>query len=283
MSKRFWAELNEPSTVTTVTGGGGGKKSKKVTVVKKSYSSKSSGKGLAGAVKSVLASSAEKKTSGKIISFTVGGGNYGSNTNFYVTPDTAAGVISQGTGIGSRIGNKVQTVRARIKGHFAPAPYNASSNPLPSPCWVRMYILSSKDQPVTNVNPSAVSVPFYRTGQTTFKMNGALTDPWADVNKDAFTLHKSMLFKVGAASYVENPGQSAGVGYYSNNDVSIGPSFDIDITPYFPKHIEWNDTTALPTSRAVYVALEATPIVQGTSNSQPVLFYGDVIFDYIDV
>jgi len=29
--------------------------------------------------------------------------------------------------------------------------------------------------------------------------------------------------------------------------------------------------------------LEATPIVQGTSNSQPVLFYGDVIFDYIDV
>jgi hypothetical protein len=287
MSKRFWNELNDGGvdvhmSQTLPSFAGTRKKVKKVTISKKSYGGKSRG-GLASAVKSVLASSAEKKTIGKVASAFVGGGNFATNTNFYVTPDASAMVIAQGTGVSSRIGNRIQTTKCRLKGHFAPGVYNASTNGLPSPVIIKVYVLSSKDQPTVNVNPSTAGVPFYRTGATTFKMNGAIFDPYTDINLDAFTVHKTAMFKVGYAAFVENPGQSTGVGYYTNNDASICAQFDFDLTPYIPKHIDFNDTTALPTSRAVYVVCEATPMVTATGNSQPAIIYYDIKYDFVDV
>lgn len=47
-------------------------------------------------------------------------------------------------------------------------------------------------------------------------------------------------------------------GNFTNNDYNLCAKFDIDITKWLPKTIVWDDSVTTPTSKMVYVVIEAT-------------------------
>lgn len=240
-------------------------------------------------VKAILERQLEKKSIGAPAAnpptaIAIGSAGSNSQAQIYLTPNASTLVIPQGTGAASRIGDRVQVKKVMFRGSLTAGSYDATNNTLPSPMYVKMYFVTYKPSPTSNNNPTSTA-DFYRSGASTYAMNGAAADPFRVVNPESYTLHGTRLFKIGQAAFVGTPGGDVATGYGANNDFSYSAPFAIDVTKWVPKHIVWNDTTALPTSRALYVIIEATEAAGPTgsaSNATAVTMYYDIAFDYVD-
>lgn len=156
-------------------------------------------------------------------------------------------VISQGTGQGDRIGNRVTLVKFDFSFLIWARPTNASGVNLPLD--VCMYVFSDKlnptSQTATNIrNAISGGVPpyFYEAGNATTGANMTITDQLLRVNGDRFMLHKKKIFKL-ATSQVVN---------WSNNDYKASRRFKVNIAKYMPKNVVWNDAGALA-SRQIWI------------------------------
>jgi len=215
-------------------------------------------------VKAIIEREAEKKQKDSWISQT----GFGPGTSclpISLTPNASTLTISQGSGVDQRLGNKVKIHKAMFRGYFSPAVYDALVNPAPQPMFVKMYFLTDKTAPTSATNPSAGGTGFYRQGATTSDMNGAQMDPVKEINTERFTVYGTRIFKVGWETFASGSGQAPTKGLYANNDFSMGPRFEIDVTKWMPKHIVWNDTSVTPTSRLLYCVLEATGVVDANA------------------
>lgn len=198
----------------------------------------------------------------------VGGYNYtnwASNQIHVVTPyDGTFGscVINQGTGQADRVGNIIKIRKATIRLASWVMPYQAITNPTPTPLMVRVWIFTRKDyQNIPTNLPN-----FFQAGNSSIAPIGNITDYLYPINTDVYTVYKTVDFKLGTASFTNATGGQPTYGYYANNDFELCDLRTIDVTPYLPSKIEWNDTTALPFSRPVFLTFEAV-CADGTTQS----------------
>lgn len=155
---------------------------------------------------------------------------------------------SQGTGQGSRIGNKITTKKVMLRGYVTPYGYAAISNPKPVPVNARMLLLSNRAQPQ---NTPTVST-FYQAGNTSVGPNGSLQDLIRPYNRDVNTVYTSRDYKIGHSSE-SGTGSDAVNGLQANNDYRMNAIFKLDITKYLPKTITFDDTTTTPITRNLFM------------------------------
>jgi len=159
-------------------------------------------------------------------------------------------------------------------------PYQAITNPTPTPLMVRCWIFTRKDyQNIPTNLPN-----FFQAGNSSIAPIGNIVDYNYQINTDVYTVYKTVDFKLGYAAFVAAPGGIGASGYFSNNDFEMCDLRTLDVTPWFPKTIEWNDTTALPFSKPVFLTMESV-CADGTTQSSGT--YGmqmnfQIILEYSD-
>lgn len=203
------------------------------------------------------------------------------NTGFGVVPSVNAGwassqipmtpypgylVINQGVGAGGRVGNQILIKKLTFSGNLYQLPYNGTSNPTPFPFHVKFWFYYDKTDP--NIIP-APQTDFLQNGSSSRGMFNDLVDLWAPVNTDKYRVLLTKQFKIG---YAQNTGTGSVVGqaYGANNDYKYNHHFNIDLTKYIVKNVKFNDNTAQPSARGLFLL---TTVVQanGTPYSASVI------------
>lgn len=176
-----------------------------------------------------------------------------------LTPYSGYVSIAQGTGQGDRIGNRIEIKRAKIKILFSPTPYNVTTNPAPYPQIVKGWIVAPKQSTAT---PSSLGT-FFQTGDASTAPVGTSIDCTRPVNTDQYTLYREFMKKVGYSANT-GTGTSPNNANMANNDFLMNQVVEIDVTKYLPKYVEYNDTTGIPTSKAVWLIMESVNYDGGT-------------------
>lgn len=231
------------------------RKSSKRTYKRKSYAKKSSRKSMSRLVKQVIERTAETKT---IQRYNLGQNLVPSNAAGFVANIIEIGpgstmLISQGTGQGQRVGNRIETVSHTFQGTICPLPWNTTTNPNPVPTHVKMWIFYDKTDPTAVPNP--IGNAFFQDGSGVVGFANDLTDHWRPVNTDRYRVLHERLFKVGFAAYT---GTATGTTNqlnnqaFTNNDYKITCEFKINLTKSQLKHIRYNDTNNEPMTRRMF-------------------------------
>jgi len=157
--------------------------------------------------------------------------------------------IQQGTGQGQRVGNAINIKRASIRGTIYPQVYDATYNPQPLPCRVIFWLIYDKEN--DNILPTVDST-FLQNGSSSMALQNSLTDCWTPINTDRWRVLSRKVFKLGNSSS-EGSGALSNFQYFSNNDFKYNCDFNIDYTKHLVKHVKFNDNTATPSTRGLFL------------------------------
>lgn len=186
--------------------------------------------------------------------------------------------MAQGTGSSDRIGNKIRVIKVTMRLIINVAPYDATTNPFPQPTDVRMLILHAKNNPTDVV----VSSTFFEENNSTGAPDDNLFDMLHAVNKDVYVVSHDQLFKCGNAINQGTGGQVA-AQYMSNNDYKFNHIIKLDVTKMFPKTIQFNDASSIPTSFQPTLVMLGAQGDGGTNSAAiiPVKFWANTTIEYV--
>lgn len=229
----------------------------KRTFKRKSYAKKSSKTPLKKMIRREIARNVENK----VAEIYNGSAQYfSSNSANWITSNVVpmgfvptALTVNQGVSQGQRVGNKIKVKKLFLKGTLIPEDYSATSNSTPCPVQVRLLFISDRAAPASV--PGSLT-DLFQFGGTTQGPLGNLTDMWAPVNTDRYSVHASKTFKLGPASLgnstaAQYPNGTSAPGANSNNDFKLNQNFHFDIKKMLPEFVTFNDNTTAATSRVV--------------------------------
>lgn len=149
------------------------------------------------------------------------------------------GNITQGTGAGNRIGNRISVVKHLVKGYVSIAGSTVYQN-----IYIRMICLRAKQTTSTTASSYA---GLFQLGNVATNPTGTLLDMIRSINKDYFTVYYSRTVLLGSAD-----GTTSSLAM--NNTVG-NYRFTFDLTKVFGgSPIEFNDTGSYPQNKACYLA-----------------------------
>jgi len=267
-------------------------KFKKGTKQAKKYGSKPASKAkITKIVKSVMSKDIERKTvvnefssnAAYLLAYdqTVAAVPWNFNSLFPVSPYPGYFGIAQGVGQADRVGNRITIKKATLNLMFQPLPYDLTFNSQPRPCFVKLYLFYDRLSPV---NEPADLSNFFQNGNTSTSPNtlGLPVDMLKKINNDRYKVVLQRTVKLGCASYT-GTGTSAVNQSYANNDFSLCPIMKIDYTKHLVKTVKYNDTTAIPNTRALFCAMLIMSADGSTISTQRVARYtGFMQLEYTD-
>lgn len=184
---------------------------------------------------------------------------FSANGVFALTPYTSQITISQGTGEGDRVGDSVRVKSAKLRMVLYPNVYDATSNNLPKPQDVQVFIFGMKPQYDSYNNAvSSATTNMLQNGNSSAGLTSIMSDLLSDVNSDIVTLYSRKIYKVGTATDTGTGNQIA-YQYFANNDYKYNHIIEMDLTKFYPKKLIWNDTATLTTTRGVYMVVCPVP------------------------
>lgn len=209
---------------------------------------------------------------------------YGSDSaNFYgsnggtiaLTPESTGMTIPQGTGQGSRVGNRVRVKKATLKCLVQAYKYDGTYNPYPQPVCVQIFLWRPKgDDSLSN----ARAITQYYTGGTFFQQAatsigfvGSYYDWQNEPNHDKLVLYKRSMYKVGFSDNIGSGGVVASQ-YFTNSDFKYAHLIEIDVTKFFPAVLTFNDTTTTATSHGVYMTIAGFDAAGSDPGANRILF-----------
>lgn len=210
----------------------------------------------------------------------VASASFANNNIFALTPQTSHMTVLQGVGQPNRIGNRVKTRRAILKYIIYPSPYDVTSNPNPTPIDVQVFIFSLKPNVDTYANAQSIATnSFFQSGSSSTGFASTVIDLLQDVNQDQVTIHYRKIHKVGFAL---NAGSGAIAAYqnWANNDYKYNAIKKVDITKFYTKNLEFNDTTTTTTSRGLYMIVSYAPAYGGVPTTTSSLAFLEWQMDY---
>lgn len=212
------------------------------------------------------------------------------NQTILITPNTTNIAISQGAAADERTGNTIKTQYCRLKLQVKPAPYNAMANSIPTPQYIGVYIWKIKNTRRDLTQAQAIAA---NSGGSFWDNNGSYVGFQDDTtnflktpNSDQITLLKSKTYKLGNAAYETNTGTQANSMSYTNNDFNLCIMDSFDITKYYPKTINFNDTGTNAACDPLYMTIIPMDFDgfthADTTSAVPALFAYSIDFRYKD-
>jgi len=207
-------------------------------------------------VKRVIHSQVENKVQNVSASNAFGNINNDPALGMYpMCPYTGLWSIGQGVTQNTRVGNKIKVRRVTLNYTIRPNPYNVTTNAIPQPCEVELYLGRLKQ--ASGILPTNLDVAqLYQLGNSALAPQGNLLDLISDINTDFWTIKKRWRHKVGYADYTGS-GPNVVTQYYSNNDFKLNIVKKMDITKFCPKTITFNDSTNSPMGDNLFFFFQA--------------------------
>lgn len=192
--------------------------------------------------------------------------NIWSNNNILDTSVVYQG-IAQNFGEGNRISNIIHPKKFTFSFMLAP-----NDNNVPSPIHIRMYVLTFKFDPNNSVaadiwgsmqnwsTTGGLNRSFFDNGNGTSGMAGDLTDLMKPINTNVWRVYKVKTFKIGVSAT-----PTFGTTQYGNNDFKLSIRKTINLLPYIPKTIQYNDAEINSVNKKVFIVFECLR-ADGASN-----------------
>lgn len=224
-------------------------------------------------VKNVLARQVETKTKGlspstRTFRYPTAGALY-DQQNVVPLGFTAAGLqLLQGVGDGQRIGNKVRVKQLRFNFVLRPRPYEAGTNPQPTPQMIRIVLFYSRQDPVAN---PAISSDFFDYNSSDVGPAGSLEDMLAPINENRYVKLAERTVKLGYAE-AYGAGSNTSSQQFTNNDYKLNVLMKWDVTKHIPKVVRYDDDTSTASTRGLWAAFLVAPAdgTIGASGTSPV-------------
>jgi hypothetical protein len=223
--------------------------------------------GITKLIKSTIQKSTEKKI------FTDYATNFAIVTAASSTPVARSllPLISQGAAKSQRIGNEIRVRKAILNIMVNLLPYNASTNNLTTPCWVKIWVLRYRMENTTNFNATVAASNFFETNNSSVPFQGSLLDMVLNVDVDLYDVIEERTCKLGASAY-ESAGLTNNTGYFDNSPMS--QRFVIDVTKGFNKIVKYNDNgSTTPTNCNLFVVWQAVTAAGTSSAGQSMAEY----------
>lgn len=191
--------------------------------------------------------------------------------------------ITQGVGPNARTGNIIKTRRLMFRYVLRPLSYDAVINTIPQPYEIQMIFCRVKSDP-TSVPVSAEVNQLFQLNNSALGPQGTLEDLCMPFNTDYFQVFKVVRHKLGYADNV-GTGQQANAQYFANNDFKMNVVRSINLTKYMPKTVKFNDNSATPTSKGVFLMINVIPAGQSSAigaTQLPVRIHSYLDYQYED-
>jgi hypothetical protein len=177
----------------------------------------------------------------------------------YLTYPTAINLcptIGQGVQAASRIGNEISVSKAVVKGFVNILPFNATTNTVPCPIWIKLWVVSCKYIFSNSIGVTNINTDFFENNVTNQGFQATLYDVMLPVNQESWIVHHTQMFKVGASN-VSSPilgGTGIYPGYYDNSPFSA--NFSFDITKALGK-VKYADTANVSRNKILFLVATA--------------------------
>lgn len=161
--------------------------------------------------------------------------------------------INQNSNHAGRVGNEITIKSGVIKGFVNLRPYNATTNPLPCPVFIKMWLCSAKKINGKDLSLTSIGTNFFELSGSTTSFQGNMLDMVLSPNKEYWTIYRTKTVELGATSVTATGPVTSG-GYYDNSKMSAPFSFS------FGKHvkkIKYDDNADTPVNRNMYLILQA--------------------------
>lgn len=171
-------------------------------------------------------------------------------------------VLNQTTSSGGRVGNEIRVKNGYIRGHVNLLPYNASTNSLALPCYVKMWIVSGRVLNTINLSSTNISTTYFDSGAGFVGFQGNMLDIDFSVNKDAWIVHYTKTVKLGVGS-TSTP--TAAASYFDNSPMSAPFSFN------FGKklgNIKYDESTTSATNKNMFIVFQVVDAAGGSAGGQ---------------
>lgn len=176
------------------------------------------------------------------------GGTSTPTSSTFIELTSLFNLISQGTGQGDRIGNKISPVRFVFSGFMnynADIPGAASNS---QPQYVKMFIFRMKNT-LSATAPDMTK--FFQYGNASQAPTGYIQDIKSRVNTDDIVLYATRLFKLCPSAMPNSTGIIGAA--FTNNDYKLTQAFKIDLTKHCKK-VVYDDTTATIKNHQMFCA-----------------------------
>lgn len=233
-------------------------------------------RGVSSAVKKYVSKTIHSNIENKVAVYASPEINLASYTNminslcaFPLTPYANYMQILNGTLQGDKIGNEVRTRKLMLRYIITPRAYDATYNPYPTPQHVKMWIGFLKSQPTAQNSDWS---RFFQLGDTATAPTGLLQDLIMPINKDVWSIKKTLSHKIGFSSNTGS-GSAASFGYLANNDFNFNVVKSVDLTSICPKVFKFNDQYSYTptTGHALFMYVEAVDATgQASTNTQTI-------------
>jgi len=222
-------------------------------------------------VRRMISRNIEKKTIQQFVNavsfyYPAQGSTYDAANTLLLGAQAGALVVQQGVTQAARIGNRIKVTKLEFKGTLYPATYSGIFNPNPELVQVKLVLFYDK------LNPTAVPAPrtnFFQAGAGTSPIVGNLNDLWIPINTDQYRVLATKSFKLGFAQY-GGSGYQAAPQAFSNNEFKLNCNVRWNITKYHLRMLRYNDNSAVPAGRHLYMQVMVSPTL-GTTGSSGVI------------
>lgn len=139
--------------------------------------------------------------------------------------------VSKGTGGNNRIGDELLCQRLKIQGHIRYSPFTGVDDPGRGNIAVRLMLVSNKLRPnFPDVQGSLSPLnSLLKKGGTTTNFSGLLSDLYADINREIWTVHKDKIYYLTQPSIIRTQGGVSGaVSTVSMDFSNVVKFFSID-------------------------------------------------------
>lgn len=196
----------------------------------KSNKSNKPSKSLTNAVKKIISAQAETKqayvapSSDSLTTFNSGINSTGDMLQ--VIPS-----ISKGVNENERIGDEIMAQKINIRGHIRYTPQNAVNDAGRGNIAVRLMILTLKSRPSypDAQGSSSFLGRLLRKGGTASTFTGILSDLYADVNRQLFTVHKDKIFYLNQPMMIQPPTSGLSSGFQDLQNIVKFFNFNIKL------------------------------------------------------
>lgn len=212
--------------------------------------------------------------------------NYGANLAITtsvngVVPSTLNLVptIAQGTSNSQRTGNEVKITKAYLRGFVNLLPYNATSNPMISPLWVKMFLVRSKYINTNLISQTDINSSFLNGGASNIPLQGNTLDMLFDVNRDTWTLLATKTFKIGQTAFNGTSGDTP-----TGDNSPMSQRFYFNFTKHLKRPLKYPDGSNVCQNNNLFLVTQVVRAdgVTALANQQPAEFHYFMEHQYED-
>lgn len=168
--------------------------------------------------------------------------------------------ITQGTGQGNRIANRVKLTKLMLRGSLYPL------DAVTTPTVVKMWVVTDLQNPYNGTSTDiAVSQQtggnWFEDGNSVAPLQNNLRDLQLTLNTSKYRVYTTRTFKVA------NSASPNGVTPGGNNDFKSLINYKINLLKYVPKYVKWQDNATTATfQRKVFVCFQCVRSNGSTSS-----------------